>query len=85
MYLFRRELAVSKSSSEYIYQLEDPVMVEVVTFIWAAFSLFILCLLIYLFAKRKIGKITFISFLIFVIIGAAGFIGWLQAAFQAVT
>lgn len=58
-------------------------MVEIVTFIWAAFSLFILCLLIYLFAKKKIGKIIFVSFLIFIIIGAAGFTGWLQAGFQA--
>lgn len=58
-------------------------MVDVITYLWAAFSLVILCWLIYLFASKKIGKVTFVCFLIFVVAGAAGFTGWLQVAFQA--
>lgn len=58
-------------------------MVDFITYLWAAFSLVILCWLIYLFAGKRIGKITFVCFLIFVVAGAAGLTGWLQVVFQA--
>ena len=56
-------------------------MVDFITYLWVAFSLVIFCWLIYLFARKRIGKVTFVCFLIFVV--AAGLTGWLQVAFQA--
>lgn len=58
-------------------------MVDFITYLWVAFSLVIFCWLIYLFARKRIGKVTFVCFLIFVVAGAAGLTGWLQVAFQA--
>lgn len=58
-------------------------MVDFITYLWVAFSLVIFCWLIYLFARKRIGKVTFVYFLIFVVAGAAGLTGWLQVAFQA--
>jgi len=56
-------------------------MVDFITYLWVAFSLVIFCWLIYLFARKRIGKVTFVCFLIFVVAGAAGLTGWLQVAF----
>lgn len=47
-------------------------MVDFITYLWVAFSLVIFCWLIYLFARKRIGKVTFVCFLIFVVAGAAG-------------
>ena len=58
-------------------------MVDFITYLWVAFSLVIFCWLIYLFARKRIGKVTFVCFLIFVVAGAAGLPGGLQVAFQA--
>lgn len=58
-------------------------MVDIITYLWVAFSLVIFFWLIYLFARKRIGKVTFVCFLIFVVAGAAGLTGWLQVAFQA--
>lgn len=58
-------------------------MVDFITYLWVAFSLVIFCWLIYLFARKRIGKVTFVCFLIFVVAGAAALTGWLQVAFQA--
>ena len=51
-------------------------MVDFITYLWVAFSLVIFCWLIYLFARKRIGKVTFVCFLIFVVAGAAGLTGW---------
>ena len=58
-------------------------MVDFITYLGVAFSLVIFCWLIYLFARKRIGKVTFVCFLVFVVAGAAGLTGWLQVAFQA--
>ena len=58
-------------------------MVDFITYLLVSFSLVIFCWLIYLFARKRIGKVTFVCFLIFVVAGAAGLTGWLQVAFQA--
>lgn len=57
-------------------------MVDFITYLWVAFSLVIFCWLIYLFARKRIGKVTFVCFLIFVVAGAAGLTGWLQWLFR---